>query len=132
MACTNNTKRVVSIAHGADAFDQPAGGNITETVVFGEHRPGNRKAACIYLASYGARAVAKWHGLQTPVVRGTKADLVFTIEQIDGTASSTVTISDVRAGGCSIDFDQEVHVQSQEFVHDSEDSDDLAPIAISL
>ena len=131
MACTAIPKRITSIAHGANGFIEPFGGSINETVDFAEVRPGVRKAACIYVRGYSCKAEAEWGVFETPVVRGTSASLVFTLQQVGEVSATTVTLTNARAGAASFDMSSDpVYKQKQEFMHDSGDTDDLAPISI--
>ena len=130
--CGNIPKRLISIAHGANGFESPSGGSINETVDFAEVRPGTRKAPCLYLRGYSLRANGTWGEFETPVVRGTNASLVFVMETSDEVGNVTVTATSMVAGAASFDLNGDpTFSQSQEFVFDSSNVDDLAPLAVS-
>ena len=131
MSCATNTVKIQSIAHGADTFDEPTGGDFDENVVIGENRPGTRIAPCVWLDQYGLRARAAWQGWQTPVVRGTKASLVYTLLQTNGSSTTTVTLANMVAGSSGGDMNSAPHKQTQELVYDSGTSDNYAPISIA-
>lgn len=130
MSATTNFFRLVSISH-ASSFDDPTGGSITETVTYLENRPGTRVSPALALDSYGAEGDVRFQGMSTPVTRGTKSDLTYTLKQI-GIAGSTgtVTLKNTRAGAASFDFNSKPYNQSQKFHHDAEDTEDLAPITV--
>jgi hypothetical protein len=132
MACSDQTKRVVSIAHGAVNFASPYGGNIQESVEFAEVRPGTRKAPCLYLRAYSLRASARWGELVTPIARGTSASLVFTLQKVGESGNIVITLVNMRAGAAAYDVDADpVFVQNMEFHYDSGDTDVLTPIAVA-
>jgi len=134
MACTANLYRIVTIKHGStDVVTECTGGSITEEVTFRENRPGTRKSPCIAIDSYGMRCDAEGSGFTTPIVRGTKAALTYTLENFANATTSTVVASNVRAGAARFDFNASpAFKQGQEFVYDAADSESLAPIAVSL
>jgi len=123
---------VVSIAHGATAFDDPLGGGYDENVEFFEHRPGTRISPATALNTFGYRATARFGLMATPVVRGTISGLVFTVKQVSGGANNTITAARAMAGAVSISLDAQPHEQRQEFVYDAANSENYAPLSISI
>jgi len=123
---------LVTIAHGGDTFDSPVSGNIQETVEFVEIRTGNRISPCTYVRRYGLRATATWAEFQNPVVRGTLANLVYTLDKADSGGTITVTVVTTRAGAANFDMSRDdFQTQSQEFAFDAGDAENFAPIAIT-
>lgn len=131
MACDTDLKRIVSIAHGATTLANPTGGGYDESVSFGESRPSTRKSPCLWIDTYVCRAMAKFQSLVTPITRGTKASLVYTLQQIGEAANTTVTIINMRMGQSSMDYNTAPYTETYEFIHDAANSEDLAPITVA-
>jgi len=131
MACSTNTKRIVSIAHGAVGLVDPVGGSIDREVQFGRTRPGVRKSPALWVNEVNHRARGDCQQSQTPIAVGTKASLVFTLQKLDEAGNVGVTITNMRAGNVNVNLDQEPHRWSHSFEHDSGDTDDLAPVSVS-
>lgn len=132
MACGDQTKRIVSITHGATALASPHGGNWSEQNTVGESRPGTRKSPCAYLDTYGLRAFGRFGEHVTPITRGTVASLVYVLQDIDETGNVTVTLATMMMLNASGDYDgRPQHSQQYEFTLDAGDSENIAPITVS-
>lgn len=130
MACTDHGKRITSIAHGATTLGQAIGGGVQESVTFVEDRPSVRKAPCLSVDQYGLTARAVFEDLVTPIVRGTKASLVYTLQQMDE-GTMTVTLVNMVMGAAGFQFDSAPHNEFYDFTYDSGDTDVIAPITVA-
>lgn len=131
MACGDHGKRIVSITHGATTLGSPVGGSLSETVNFKEDRPATRKAPCTSMDEYGLRAAARFEDLITPIVRATKASLVYTVQKMDESGNVTITAINMRMGAANFDFDSPIYAENYEFAYDSGNAEDFAPITVA-
>ena len=130
MACTDHGKKITSITHGATTLADPIGGRFNETVPFIEDRPSTRKAPCLSMDTYGLVASATFRGLVTPITRGTKATLTYTLQQMDE-GSMTIALVNMVMGPASGQMDSAPHDMTYEFTYDSGDSDVIAPLTVA-
>lgn len=127
----NNSFRVTGISHGAFDFPDPTGGSIDEEVSWSENRPAGRISPATVMDSYGCKAVAECSMRFTPIARGTKDDLTFTVLEYDGATSGTVTVADMLAGDYHADFNSKPAKHSQHFAYDAANTENLAPISFT-
>ncbi len=128
----DNSYKIVSIAHGITYMYDPLGGSYDETVDFFEHRPGTRVSPATAINSFSARAVARFGLMATPIVRGTTGNLVFIVQQVDRGANNTITAASMMAGAASVSFDGQPHEERQEFVFNAGNTENFAPLTISI
>lgn len=127
----SNSFRVSAIAHGATNFPDVTGGSIDEECVWAENRPSTRLSPATALDSYGYKAVAECSMRFTPIVRGTKATLTFTLLEYDGSTTCTVVATGALAGDYHADFNSKPHKHSQHFAYDAASTENIAPISFT-
>lgn len=128
--CNAAPCKLTSITHGS-ALLSPMEFSFQETIEFVKHRPADRIAPGVTLASYDLTATAKLAEWSTPIVRGTKANLVAVLKTIAG-GSKTVTLANMQAGQCSGSQSGDgVGTWMQEFQYDSGNTESFAPITVA-
>jgi hypothetical protein len=132
MPCSTNVYRIAAISHGGTNFNEPTGGSATEVVEYLKNRPGTRKSPCIAINAYDLEAEAEWQGMITPVARGDKDVLTYTLENFLNMDVGTVACANMRAGAASFDFNTAPYKQRQKFEYDAGDAEDMAPITVSV
>lgn len=126
---TTDSFRVVSITHSS-VLPDPIGGSIDEAIGWVKARPGTRLAPATAVDTYDLSAVGRSQKAFTPIVRGTKHDLVFVVLQI-GQGNATVTCSNMLAGAFKGNMNQKPHEWEQGFEYDSGDTENIAPVSVA-
>lgn len=127
----SNTFRVTDIGHGSFHFPDPIGGSVDEEIGTTDVRPSWRLSPAITIDSYGVMANARTSMRFTPVVRGTKADLTYSLLTYDGTNGGTVVVANMRAMAYKANFNEKPHGHGQDFKYDAGDTENLAPISFT-
>jgi len=128
----DNSYKLVTIAHGSTYLYDPMGGSYTENIDFFEHRPATRLSPATAMNAFGARAEARYGLMATPIVRGTTGNLVFVCQQVDRGANNTITCAGMMAGAVSVSLDSQPHEMRQEFVYNAGNTENFAPLTISI
>ncbi len=126
-----NSFRVSAIAHGATNLPDPIGGSIDEKIEWAKNRPSTRLSPATALDGYDVDAVGECSMRFTPIVRGTKAALTFTVLEYDGSTTGTVAVSGMLAGEYHADFKSKPHTHSQHFTYDAANTELIAPISFT-
>lgn len=127
----SNSFRVSTITHGGTSIGDPIGGNVDETVGTVNSMPGTRLSPATAIDSYKCTATAKSSLAFSPITRGTKATLTYTLLKYDGTTTGTFAVTNMIALGYKASFDEKPHKFSQEFEYSAGDTENLAPISIT-
>jgi hypothetical protein len=128
----DNSYRLVSLVHGSTYFYDPLGATVDESVEFFEHRPGTRISPALALDRYSLRCTFRCGYPITPITRGTSGTIVITAKQVDLGANNTVTLTNMLAGAASFSFDSSPHEMRQEFHFTAGNSENYAPISVSV
>lgn len=127
----SNTYRVVSCSHGAFSYPDTIGGSVDEEIGQTDTYPGTRLSATSAIDSYKYRAVVECSHSFTPVVRGTKATLTFTLLEYDGSSTGTLVATNAIASEYHGDLNSKPHRHTQHFFSSAGNTEDLAPISVT-
>jgi hypothetical protein len=128
--CNAATFKLISVTHGS-ALLSPMEFSFQEAIEFVKQRIADRVSAAVAIQSYDLTATVKLAEWVTPIVRGTRANLVAALKTIGG-STKTVTLSNMQAGQCSGSQGNDgIGSWSQEFQYDPANTESFAPIAVT-
>ncbi len=131
MSAVHNTFRVSTATHGGVTFADTIGGGIDEQMGWVDSMPGTRISPATAPDSFSYSAQVDCSQRFTPVVRGTKATLTFTLLEMDSATTGTVAAAGALAGEYHADFNSKPHKHSQHFKYDAGGSENIAPISFT-